>query len=197
MNTENIKIDGYLKTKFSHIPNLMDTCTNLSKSNDGIPLVSDITETYNFDSISNDIYKPKCHKSSDALYLKEELYLIEFKNGFPGNNRTYKEIKNSIIAKISTSLHTLEKVIFAGANVDTNNLKRNYILVLNSTSLGVPITAVAIAMAKLSGELPSEKGIYSALCNYELPFYESNRLFYDKIIILNDINFSKNLFAFK
>lgn len=197
MNQDILKISQYLSANYS---NLQDTFTNLSRSSDGQPLVNDSNIAYNFDKISNAIYSPNMLKSSDALFLKNELYLIEFKKGLRAAPAGYREsrkslkyeaLKNCITAKISTSLHTIEKVIFNRANVNASSFKRNYIIVLDPSPSGQPVLALGQVLSQLAGIQSCLLSIWSP---FILPYIDvSIRCFYDDVIVLNSINFSSKI----
>ena len=112
-------------------------------------LVSDLSEAFDFDSIKN-----KCVRSdiasADALYFGEndKLILIEFKNGnnigrFRAECKT-KGIHSKVILRYILS--------YLNSCMCLSNIKLYYVVVINSTSAGLPSSAYGRALAS---RLPS------------------------------------------
>jgi hypothetical protein len=133
MNPELKKIETHLikSLKFSQ-----ETFKDLSKpktTNAKIPtsLVDDITnKAFCFDDISDSFYGEHLHLcSADALLLKDNLYLIEFKPLGP------KNLNYDISQKMIESFHTLRERIFTDSKADPNKFEMHFILVKDDNAI--------------------------------------------------------------
>lgn len=78
MITKDIK--AHLADRYSEY---LDTISNMSKSDNGIVLVKDERELYNFDKITEVLYQKNTPESADSIYAsKRKIYFVEYKSGF-------------------------------------------------------------------------------------------------------------------
>lgn len=155
-------------------------------------LVSDLSEAFNFDSI-----KKKCVRSdiasADALYFgkNDKLFLIEFKNGnkiktFRSECKT-KGIHSKVILRYILS--------YLNLSVNLSNIKLHYVVVINSTSAGLPSSAYGAALAS---RLPSNN--QTKFISYLTPELIGVPVlgqleYYDNVDVWVDIQFPKKLTA--
>jgi hypothetical protein len=130
MNPELKKIETHLKSlKFSQ-----KTFKDLSKSktsNVKIPtsLIDDITnKAFCFDDISDSFYDNHL-SSADALLLRDNLYLIEFKP------LGLKKLDSDISQKMIESFHTLRERVFADSKIDPSKFEMHFILVKEDSAI--------------------------------------------------------------
>ena len=78
MITKDIK--SHLADKYSEH---LDTISNMSKSDKGQILVKDERKLYNFDKITEALYRKNTPESADSIYAtKRKIYFVEYKSGF-------------------------------------------------------------------------------------------------------------------
>jgi len=154
MNPELQKIEKYIKS----LGFQQKTFTDLSKSKKGEKLVTDNNTAFNFDDISDYFHKIQL-SSADALLLRENLYLIEFKhiekliNSMPefmacsiicpSANLSEsvvslqkellklqrKLLRLNLSQKMAESFHTLRECIFVNSQTDQGKFEKHFILV--------------------------------------------------------------------
>lgn len=124
----------------------LSTMTQLSlDSINGVNLVNDSTQAFDFDLIKN-MYFDENVKSADALYFtqKDTILLIEFKNG--------NKIKSFRADCKTKGKHS--KIIFRyimsynDSKINLDNIKFKYIVVINSTAAGLPSTSLSVSYAR-------------------------------------------------
>lgn len=155
-------------------------------------LVSDLSEAFDFDSIKNQCVKSDI-ASADALYFgkKDKLLLVEFKNG--NNIKNFrakckiKGIHSKIILRYILS--------YLNSCVSVSNIKFYYIVVINSTSAGLPSSGYGRALAS---RLPLKK--QSEFIAYLTPGLTKVSVmgqseYYDKVDVWVDTQFTNNLTA--
>ena len=155
-------------------------------------LVSDLSEAFDFDSIKNQCVKSDI-ASADALYFgkKDKLLLVEFKNG--NNIKNFrakckiKGIHSKIILRYILS--------YLNSCVSVSNIKFYYIIVINSTSAGLPSSGYGRALAS---RLPLKK--QSEFIAYLTPGLTKVSVmgqseYYDKVDVWVDTQFTNNLTA--
>lgn len=155
-------------------------------------LVSDLSNAFDFDSIKNKCVKSNI-ASADALYFgkNDKLLLIEFKNGnkirsFRAKCKT-KGIHSKVILRYILS--------YLDSCVCLSNIKLYYIVVINSTSAGLPSSAYGRALAS---RLPSTE--QSNFIRYltpdltEVPVMGQSE-YYDNVDVWVDTQFTNNLTA--
>lgn len=201
MNSELAKIDVFLKTSGYAYKSYAE----LSKDVNGHSLVTDsTTEAFDFDEISKSFFSSNaCVCSADALLLKDNLYLIEFKTVAKTKPKwKYEEIKKNLCMKISESLIVLDKEIIQPNSVDETRFEKYFVITIDSAKL--PIDAMSCAMVGLSAPATtpapvftfSQKSLSESFDKYRLPDKNGNHIFYEDVIILNDKNFSAMVKSF-
>lgn len=189
------EIHKFFTNYFNNDPLIIDTFKNLSIDSFSNPLVNNNTLAFSFDYITQKLLNASnIHRGTDALYIKNEIFLIEFKRNIFGSSKKQKEKRVVVREKMSTGLHLIEKIVIPNAclSVDPDRIKINYILVVDSAV--EPIAAVSAVVSNISG-------IRQQINNCEFVHYEckfinqktSNRIFYDSVEVWNDINFDINL----
>ncbi len=183
MNSALIPLDNYLSSAlgFSHT-----SYADLSKSSAGVPLVSfALAEAYNFDEVVRMLFVA-CPSSVDALLLKTDLYFIEFKrtgSSFGGI------IKKNLQKKLSESLLIFQKKFEDPLGINSSLFAKKAIIVLNSCAS--PVASLSAAMSGLSGA----STLYTR--NNFWYLYEADRngnhVFYEDVLVWNEINFSANI----
>ena len=124
----------------------LSTMTQLSQdSANGVYLVNDSTPAFNFDRIK-DMYFDENVKSADALYFtqKDTILLIEFKNG----NKIKSFKKNCRIKGKHSKIIFRYIMSYIGSKINLDNIKFKYVVVINSTSAGLPSTSLGVGYAK-------------------------------------------------
>lgn len=153
-------------------------------------LVTDLSNAFDFDSI-----KTKCVESNiasaDALYFgkNDTLLFIEFKNG--NNIKSFrshcrkKGVHSKVIFKYILSYLT--------SCVNLANINLHYVVVINSTSAGLPSTAYGVALASRLSSTNQQnfiKYLTSRLTGITLMGQSE---YYDKVDVWIDTQFSNNL----
>jgi len=187
-------LDIFFNTYYSSDGNVREEFTELSKDSLGNSLVNDSTIAINFDYIARTILSGNPHKSCDALHITNSINFIEFKRNVFGKSNKQKYKRIGIREKMSSSLHMLEKIILPESNVTVSeSIKYKFILVVDHETDPL-LTSRAIA--------DQNAGRKHTLSNTEFAHYEveftntaqqKKRIFYNKVEVWNDINFSINL----
>ena len=184
MNAELQKIDTYLSGHGFYKKAYFE----LSKDKHGHPLVSSTTiEAYCYDDVSSHFFRIKT-ASADAIVLKDSLYFIEFKSirSCDRDADKYKIIKQNLFLKLGESLFLLNKYLNPSAGA-TCNYKKYFIIVVNSISS--PTTAMAGSMSGLARGACSPTS-FSAVFGKYRQWFNGSPVFYDDVMVWNDINFS-------
>ena len=175
--------------------NFKDTLSNLSNNSK----ISDSTEAYSFDKIKECIYGNS--KSVDALLIKKNLNLIEFKTGFDStlesvNEKVKKEnMALSIRVKAYESLHLLQTAIIeeiSDSDKLSNKIKKVFCAVIDTNE---PVVAEEVYVDILSDEggLREDK-------SWKVKILENDKhkkLFYDDAFVLYDYEFDSKVSDFK
>lgn len=186
MNTELCKIDKFLRDNgFSP-----ETYQSMSEDTSGNPLVFDsASEAFNFDEIIKNMFVSR-PSSMDSLLLKDSLYFIEFKNGYPNAKKKTKTklITQSLKLKLSESLIVLHELLLQQSNA-SKSFRVIAIIVLNSGFF--PLTATVGVLGGLSGfnSCPSTSPFYK----YREASLVGTNCFYDDVQIWNECNFSSRI----
>lgn len=183
MNSELAKLDSALiSLGFVHKQyNIM------SKNRTGNPLVTDSRcEAYDYDEITKSIYQVNPH-SVDAILLKDDMFFIEFKRVVNRTNPLeQKNIKQDLQLKLSESLILFYKYFVKKYRINLKKFKKIAIIVVDSVQS--PISATSGVLARLSGGgvwLSSSNLIY-----HIAPTKNGEHLFFDDLLMWNDLNFS-------
>lgn len=184
--------------------NYKNTLSNLSNN----PKIKDQTEAYDYDKIKDNIYK-SC-RSVDALLIKRNLNLIEFKTGFDSNLDSVNEkvkkenLALSIRLKAYESLHLLQTAIIdeiSDSDKLSDKIKIVFCAVIDTNE---PIVAEDAYVDILSDEggFHENKSLKVKIAEDVMKIYrkETNKhkkLFYDDAFVLYDYEFDKKITKFK
>lgn len=166
-------------------------------------------EAYNFDKIKESIYKNNC-TSADALLIRKNLNLIEFKTGFDSPDDTLSEkikkdnLRLSIRIKAYESLHLLETAIIDEISPNgqlENGIKKVFCAVVDTNE---PIVAEEAYVDILcdAGGIKENKSFKMKIVENILSLYrketdKQKKLFYDDVYVLYDYEFDKKVEQFK
>lgn len=184
--------------------NYKNTLSKLSSN----PKIKDQTEAYDYDKIKDNIYK-SC-RSVDALLIKRNLNLIEFKTGFDSNLDSVNEkvkkenLALSIRLKAYESLHLLQTAIIdeiSDSDKLSDKIKIVFCAVIDTNE---PIVAEDAYVDILSDEggFQENKSLKVKIAEDVMKIYrkETNKhkkLFYDDAFVLYDYEFDKKITKFK
>ena len=184
--------------------NYKDSLANLSSN----PKIKDQSEAYDYDKIKERIYGNS--RSVDALLLKRNLNLIEFKTGFDStldsvNEKVKKEnMALSIRIKAYESLHLLQTAIIDEIS-DTDKLSDKIKIVFCAViDTNEPVVAEDAYVDILSDEggVRENKSLKVKVAENVMSIYRKEtdkhkKLFYDDAFVLYDYEFDKRIGDFK
>ena len=166
-------------------------------------------EAYDYDKIKRSIFRDNC-SSADALYIKRNLNLIEFKTGFDSpddtlNEQTKKEnLKLSIRLKAYESLHLLQTAILDEISSEeqlADNIKIIFCAVIDTNE---PVIAddTYVDILNESGAIREHKTFKTKIIENMLTMYRKEtdkhkKLFYDDTFVLYDYEFDSKFNIFK
>ncbi len=194
-------IVSYLDTNYNH----KGTLSKLSKNK----LINCQIEAYDFDEIKRQIYGDNC-RSVDALFIKKNLNLIEFKTGFDTpsdtlNDKLKKEnMLLSIRLKAYESLHLLQVAIIDEI-CETDRLdigvKKIFCAVID-TNEPVVMEDVYVDILSDAGNVCAERSLKVKIVEDVMRIYRKEtdkrkKLFYDDTFVLYDYEFDKKINMFK
>ena len=184
--------------------NYKDSLANLSSN----PKIKDQSEAYDYDKIKERIYGNS--RSVDALLIKRNLNLIEFKTGFDStldsvNEKVKKEnMTLSIRIKAYESLHLLQTAIIDEiSNTDklSDKIKIIFCAVIDTNE---PVVAEDAYVDILSDEggVRENKSLKVKVAENVMSIYRKEtdkhkKLFYDDAFVLYDYEFDKRIGDFK
>ena len=194
------EIKEFLDTNY----NYKDTLSNLSNNKDKIK--SD-EQAYDFDKIKREIYKDNCD-SCDALLLKNDLNLIEFKTGFDSPDETLSDrvkkenLKNKIRLKAYESLHLLETAIIDEIDYKRRRQPKIVFCAVIDTNEKITSEEAIVDILCDEGAVREEESFKVKIIENMLAMYrkETNhhkKLFYDHAFVLYDYEFDSNINEFK
>lgn len=184
--------------------NYKDSLANLSSN----PKIKDQSEAYDYDKIKERIYGNS--RSVDALLIKRNLNLIEFKTGFDStldsvNEKVKKEnMALSIRIKAYESLHLLQTAIIDEIS-DTDKLSDKIKIVFCAViDTNEPVVAEDAYVDILSDEggVRENKSLKVKVAENVMSIYRKEtdkhkKLFYDDAFVLYDYEFDKRIGVFK
>ena len=195
-----VDIISYLDKNY----NYKDSLANLSSN----PKIKDQSEAYDYDKIKERIYGNS--RSVDALLIKRNLNLIEFKTGFDStldsvNEKVKKEnMALSIRIKAYESLHLLQTAIIDEIS-DTDQLSDKIKIVFCAViDTNEPVVAEDAYVDILSDEggVRENKSLKVKVAENVMSIYRKEtdkhkKLFYDDAFVLYDYEFDKRIGDFK
>lgn len=191
----------YLDAHYNYRGRLCDLSNN--------PQIQSQDEVYDFDEIKRKVYGDNC-TSADALWIKRNINLIEFKTGFDApddsvNERTKKEnLQLKIRLKAYESLHLLQTAIIN--EVETNSsldpkIQTVFCAVIDTSQpeIGEEVYTDILADA---GSVREHKSFKAKIVEEMLKLYRKEttthkKLFYDETFVLYDYEFDSNIKRFK
>lgn len=194
-------ITSYLDTNY----NYKDSLSVLSNNKK----ISCTTIAYDFDKIKYCIYRDNC-ASADALLIKRNLNLIEFKTGFssPEDNADDKLRKENLVLKIRAkayeSLHLLETAIIDEISENDTldkNIKITFCAVID-TDIPVVAEEAITDILSVEGGVRENKDFKTRIIENALGMYRKEtdkhkKLFYDETFVLYDYEFDNNISKFR
>ena len=183
--------------------NYKDTLSNLS-NNDKIKAAE---QAYDFDKIKWEIYKDNC-TSSDALLLKKNINLIEFKTGFdaPENTVDDKTKKENLMLKIRLKACESLKLLYTAIieEIDSVRMLKPKIVFCAVIDTNEPIHSEDAMIDILSeeggaiiGGVTYKSRLENALKMYRKVTDKQKKLFYDDTFVLYDYEFDSKINNFK
>jgi hypothetical protein len=164
---------------------------------------------FDFDEIKKAIYKENC-ASSDALLIKRNLNLIEFKTGFDAPEETLSDKirKENLLLKIRIkayeSLHLLQTAIIDEISSEdklSSNIKIVFCAVIDTQEKAVADDLIADIISDAGGmrdEMSFKVRIIdTGLAMYRKQTDRQKKLFYDETFVLYDYEFDKNIHKFR
>lgn len=171
-------------------------------------LINDQTVAYDFDRIKEKIYKSS--KSVDALLIRKNLNLIEFKTGFDStlesvNEKVKKDnLSLSIRLKAYESLHLLQTAIIdeiSDCDRLSDGIKIVFCAVIDTNE---PVVAEEVYVDILSDEggIKENKSwkvriVDSVMSIYRKETDHHKKLFYDEAFVLYDYEFDREVSRFR
>lgn len=171
--------------------------------------IKSMVVAYDFDTVKKQIYKEQC-TSADALLIKKNLNLIEFKTGFDSPDESLSEqikkenLKLSIRIKAYESLHLLQTAILDEISPYDSleeGVKKVFCAVID--------TSEPIIGEEAYVDIISDAGGVREHVSYKVKIWESilrlyrketdkhKKLFYDEAFVLYDYEFDKSVGLFK
>ena len=191
----------YLNDNYNYVKSLSELSNNEK--------IKCTENAFNFDDIKGAIYGDHC-ASADALLIKRNLNLIEFKTGFDAPEETLpdKIRKENLLLKIRIkayeSLHLLQTAIIDEISPDdklADNIKFVFCAVIDTAEKAVAEDLIADIISDAGG-IREEKSfkvriIENGLAMYRKQTDKRKKLFYDETFVLYDYEFDSNVHKFK
>lgn len=191
----------YLNDNYNYVKSLSELSNNEK--------IKCTENAFNFDDIKGAIYGDRC-ASADALLIKRNLNLIEFKTGFDAPEETLpdKIRKENLLLKIRIkayeSLHLLQTAIIDEISPDdklADNIKFVFCAVIDTAEKAVAEDLIADIISDAGG-IREEKSfkvriIENGLAMYRKQTDKRKKLFYDETFVLYDYEFDSNVHKFK
>ena len=194
-------IIDYLKSNYNYVKSLSKLSNN--------ELIKCTEDAFNFDDIKSDIYGNHC-ASADALLIKRNLNLIEFKTGFdaPEDTLPDKIRKENLLLKIRIkayeSLHLLQTAIIDEISPDDKldeSIKFVFCAVIDTTEKVVADDLITDILSDEGGIRESKsfkvRIVENTLAMYRKETDKRKKLFYDETFVLYDYEFDDNVNKFK
>jgi hypothetical protein len=194
-------IIAYLNDNYNYVKSLSELSNNEK--------IKSTENAFNFDDIKGAIYGEHC-ASADALLIKRNLNLIEFKTGFDAPEETLpdKIRKENLLLKIRIkayeSLHLLQTAIIDEISPDdklADNVKFVFCAVIDTAEKAVAEDLITDIISDAGG-IREEKSfkvriIENGLAMYRKQTDKRKKLFYDETFVLYDYEFDSNVHKFK
>lgn len=191
----------YLDSNYNYVISLSELSNNEK--------IKCAESAFNFDDIKGAIYGEHC-ASADALLIKRNLNLIEFKTGFDAPEETLpdKIRKENLLLKIRIkayeSLHLLQTAIIDEISPDdklADNVKFVFCAVIDTAEKAVAEDLITDIISDAGG-IREEKSfkvriIENGLAMYRKQTDKRKKLFYDETFVLYDYEFDSNVHKFK
>ena len=191
----------YLNSNYNYVKSLSELSNNEK--------IKCAESAFNFDDIKGAIYGELC-ASADALLIKRNLNLIEFKTGFDAPEETLpdKIRKENLLLKIRIkayeSLHLLQTAIIDEISPDdklADNVKFVFCAVIDTAEKAVAEDLITDIISDAGG-IREEKSfkvriIENGLAMYRKQTDKRKKLFYDETFVLYDYEFDSNVHKFK
>ena len=185
--------------------NYTDTLSNLSNNEQ----IKSAQIAYDYDKIKGAIYREQC-LSADALLIKNNINLIEFKTGFDSPDDTLSEqikkenLKLSIRVKTYESLHLLQTSIIEETKPNDQlapNIKTVFCAVIDTNEPAVADETYVDILSDEGGNREN-KSFKAKIIENILSFYRKEtdrhkKLFYDDAFVLYDYEFDSKVSVFK
>ena len=183
--------------------NYKDTLSNLSSNK----LIKSTEQAYDYDKIKNVVYKGNC-ASCDALLIKKNINIIEFKTGFdsPDDTLDDKTKKENLMLKIRLkayeSLHLLYTAIIE--EIDSTRKiqpKKIFCAVIDTNEMVTSEEAIVDILSE-EGAVKNNSSYKTRIIENMLTMYRKEtdhkkKLFYDDTFVLYDYEFDSNVNRFK
>ena len=192
----------YINNTYGNIENLIQKVCELA-GNDKITCEE---EVYSFDKIKEATCRDGV-KSCDALYIKKNINLIEFKTGFNtvDCNASDKLKKENMLLKIkgkaSDSLHILEKLLLKKVFRDeSQSPKMVMCAVIDSNESAIAEDCYVDILSERAGLAVSsnwKEKLSEVLSLYRKETKTGEKLFYDDTFVLYDYEFDDKFSTFK
>lgn len=191
----------YLNDNYNYVKSLSELSNNEK--------IKCTENAFNFDDIKGDIYGEHC-ASADALLIKRNLNLIEFKTGFdvPEETLPDKIRKENLLLKIRIkayeSLHLLQTAIIDEISPDdklADNIKFVFCAVIDTAEKAVADDLITDIISDAGGIRENKsfkvRIVENALAMYRKQTDKRKKLFYDETFVLYDYEFDNNVHKFK
>ena len=191
----------YLNDNYNHVKSLSELSNNEK--------IKCAEIAFDFDDIKADIYGDHC-ASADALLIKRNLNLIEFKTGFDAPEETLpdKVRKENLLLKIRIkayeSLHLLQTAIIDEISPDdklADNIKFVFCAVIDTAEKAVAEDLITDIISDAGGIREEQsfkvRIIENGLAMYRKQTDKRKKLFYDETFVLYDYEFDSNVHKFK
>ena len=155
------KFKDFLEVRFPNLKNIKHSFEFCSKYGDNKYLVNSQMKTINFDKLT-EWYTESTQKpqSADSLSFNDKyVYLIEFKSGDPTtHNNKLEKLIDDVIGKINDSDATLSNLYLEAFGNESDRLKENFCLVVDSKQMGItPLTTTLTSLSLKHNSFSSEK----------------------------------------
>ncbi len=194
-------IVDYLKHNYHYVKKISELSNNEK--------VKCTEDAFDFDAIKKAIYGDNC-ASSDALLIKRNLNLIEFKTGFDAPEETLSDKirKENLLLKIRIkayeSLHLLQTAIIDEISSEdklAENIKIVFCAVIDTAEKAIAEDLISDILTDAGG-MREEKSFKVRIIETGLGMYRKQtdrqkKLFYDETFVLYDYEFDKNIHRFR
>ena len=191
----------YLNDNYNYVESLSELSNNEK--------IKCTENAFNFDDIKGAIYGDHC-ASADALLIKTNLNLIEFKTGFDAPEETLpdKIRKENLLLKIRIkayeSLHLLQTAIIDEISPDNklaDGIKFVFCAVIDTAEKAVADDLITDIISDAGGIRENKsfkvRIVENALAMYRKQTDKRKKLFYDETFVLYDYEFDNNVHKFK